>query len=245
MAITTFIWSLIHSLTQPFTTWMSNYLPEKINDVITYPCTNFNWSILAKGALEESIRDIQTWAASVVSWSLLEGISLSRFSGVFCFSWIRYHSDVLRSIWCPFHTIPFPHCWNTKNLSNNNGQTSQISECTRSISHNAPLKTEMCTFLVWMEHCGIWNRCILGFVNKVISTKYLGIPLFHRRSHDYLSGDDFCWDLFPGHHIVTLSVMACTYLFNGNLLTIWFTAKYFHQISITEEPELNGRKLSW
>ena len=23
------------------------------------------------------------------------------------------------------------------------------------------------TFLFWMERCGIWNRCILGFVNKV------------------------------------------------------------------------------
>ena len=22
----------------------------------------------------------------------------------------------------------------------------------------------MCTFLFWMEHCGIWNKCILGFV---------------------------------------------------------------------------------
>ena len=25
----------------------------------------------------------------------------------------------------------------------------------------------MCTFLFWMEHCGIWNRCILGFVKLV------------------------------------------------------------------------------
>ena len=24
-----------------------------------------------------------------------------------------------------------------------------------------------CTFLFWIEHCGIWNRCILGFVNEV------------------------------------------------------------------------------
>ena len=35
------------------------------------------------------------------------------------------------------------------------------------ISHNASFRTEMCTFLFWMEHCGIWNWCILGFVNKV------------------------------------------------------------------------------
>ena len=35
------------------------------------------------------------------------------------------------------------------------------------ISHNAPFRTEMCTFLFWMEHCGIWSRCILGFVKLI------------------------------------------------------------------------------
>ena len=44
---------------------------------------------------------------------------------------------------------------------------SQIPECTCYVSHNAPFRTEMCTFLFWMEHCGIWNRCILGFVKMV------------------------------------------------------------------------------
>ena len=44
---------------------------------------------------------------------------------------------------------------------------SQIPECTCSISHNAPFRTEMNTFLFWAKHCGIWNRCILGFVNLV------------------------------------------------------------------------------
>ena len=41
---------------------------------------------------------------------------------------------------------------------------SQNPECTYSISHNAPFRTEKSTFLFWMEHCGIWNRYILGFV---------------------------------------------------------------------------------
>ena len=48
-----------------------------------------------------------------------------------------------------------------------NWPNSQISECTCSISHNAPFRTEMCKFLFWMEHCGIWNRCVLGFVKLV------------------------------------------------------------------------------
>ena len=38
-----------------------------------------------------------------------------------------------------------------------NWPNSQIPECSWSISHNAPFRTEMCTFLFWMEHYGIWN----------------------------------------------------------------------------------------
>ena len=45
-----------------------------------------------------------------------------------------------------------------------NWPDSQIPECTCSISHNAPFRTEMCTFLFWMGHCGICYRCILGFL---------------------------------------------------------------------------------
>ena len=43
----------------------------------------------------------------------------------------------------------------------------KIPEWSCSTSHNAPLRPEMCTFLFWMEHCGIWNRCILWFVKLV------------------------------------------------------------------------------
>ena len=46
-----------------------------------------------------------------------------------------------------------------------NRPISQIPECTCCISHNASFRTEMHTFLFWMERCGIWNRCILRFVN--------------------------------------------------------------------------------
>ena len=45
---------------------------------------------------------------------------------------------------------------------------SQIPQCTCPISHNAPFRTEMCTFLFWMVHCGIWDRCIVGFVRMVL-----------------------------------------------------------------------------
>ena len=39
---------------------------------------------------------------------------------------------------------------------------SQIPQCTCPTSHNAPFRTEMCAFLFWMVHCGIWDRCIVG-----------------------------------------------------------------------------------
>ena len=52
-----------------------------------------------------------------------------------------------------------------------NWPNSQIPEYTSSISHNAPFRTEMCTFLFWIGHYGIWNRCILGFVELVYSSR--------------------------------------------------------------------------
>ena len=54
----------------------------------------------------------------------------------------------------------------------NSWPNSQIPECTCSISHNAPFRTEMSTFLFWMEHCGIWNRCILGFEKLVCCRRF-------------------------------------------------------------------------
>ena len=59
-----------------------------------------------------------------------------------------------------------------------------IPKCPCSISHNAPFRTEMYTFLFWMEHCGIWSRGILGFVKLVYWSSYLksmmspGVVLF-------------------------------------------------------------------
>ena len=43
----------------------------------------------------------------------------------------------------------------------------QIPQCTCPTSHNAPFKREICTFLFWMVHCGIWDRRIVGFVRLV------------------------------------------------------------------------------
>ena len=45
---------------------------------------------------------------------------------------------------------------------------SQIPQCTCPISHNALFRREMCTFLLWMVHCGIWDRDTWEFVNLVL-----------------------------------------------------------------------------
>ena len=48
-----------------------------------------------------------------------------------------------------------------------NWSNSQIPQCACLISHNASSRTEMCTVLFWMVHCGIWEICIVGFVTLV------------------------------------------------------------------------------
>ena len=48
-----------------------------------------------------------------------------------------------------------------------NPPNSQIPQCTRSISHNAPFRTAMCTFLLWMVYCGICNRSMAVFFRSV------------------------------------------------------------------------------
>ena len=44
-----------------------------------------------------------------------------------------------------------------------NKPISQIPQCTCSISHNAPFRTEMCLFLFWIVHCGICKLRQLQF----------------------------------------------------------------------------------
>ena len=46
----------------------------------------------------------------------------------------------------------------------NNSSISQIPQCIRQITHNAPFPTYFCYKVV---HCGIWVWCIVGFVQWV------------------------------------------------------------------------------
>ena len=74
-----------------------------------------------------------------------------------------------------------------------NRPISQIQQCTNSISHNAPFRTEMCTFLFWMVHCGIWNRCILGYVKSSCASP----------THDVI--DDISRSQSTSHFEITIS----------------------------------------
>ena len=47
---------------------------------------------------------------------------------------------------------------------------SQIPQYIWSMSHNAPFRTEICTFMFWMMYCGILFRCPVGFVTLACST---------------------------------------------------------------------------
>ena len=52
----------------------------------------------------------------------------------------------------------FPDVWDVYRPN------SQTPQCTCPISHNAPFRTEICTFLFWMVHCGtlqdLWDWCV-------------------------------------------------------------------------------------
>ena len=113
--------------------------------------------------------------------------------------------DVCARIYCTVNTVCHSCCHHheftsrrTHELRCCNWPNSQIPECTCSISHNATFSTEMCTFVFWMLHCGIWNRCILGFVRSVycgfgMTSQLLPLTLSERTSHRPSS--NAIWDL--------------------------------------------------
>ena len=47
------------------------------------------------------------------------------------------------------------------------------------VPYHAPIRTEMCTYLFWLVHCGIWKRCIVGFV-KLVYCKGFVTPCSHQ-----------------------------------------------------------------
>ena len=57
-----------------------------------------------------------------------------------------------------------------------NWTVSQIPHCTCPISHNTPVRKEICTFLFWVVYCWIWGRThIVGFDENGLLVLYIVI----------------------------------------------------------------------
>ena len=105
----------------------------------------------------------------------------------------------------------FPCTWRQAN-----SPISQIPQCTCTISHNVPFRTEMGTFLFWMVHCGILARCTMGFVRlsccQDCVTVYVHLLL--QACHS-----DPCWTLYYSNAIIAPpiaedSLLSCVTLLN-------------------------------
>ena len=126
------------------------------------------------------------------------------------------HDIVYKSYFHVGHTL-YNKCWY-------NRLASQFPHCAYSISHNAPFRTEICTFLFWMVHCRIWNRCIVGFVN--LGNKFIvlcrcfpdPIILLRRNATWYSCGNRFSSSLITDHIPMTwYNFVAHTTLYGFSL----------------------------
>ena len=111
-----------------------------------------------------------SWHSFVFNVHIQNEMKLSRCKeySLYHLQWIVKWSDLAWGFWLPgmqINSVALVYTCCSLLLGHlSNRPVSQIPQCTCSISHNAPFRTEMCTFLFWMVHCGIWNRCIVGFV---------------------------------------------------------------------------------
>ena len=85
---------------------------------------------------------------------------LWRSDRVWFSGWDLYRRALWLNVWCVYL----------------NWFNSQIPQCTCFISHNAPLMAWVSNY--WMVHCGIWNRCIVGFVRLIYSVWLPWLGLF-------------------------------------------------------------------
>ena len=138
-----------------------------------------------------------------------------------------------------------PECFHDANFLTgciggcNNWPNSQIPECTHSISHNAQFRTEMCTFLFWMEHCGIWNRCIPGFVilvyflypsdDKVGFMTTLGFQYFitYKKSRKCVQCNRNVIILMKFSSLAAAMQVQLVTKISSNLMTFQFQCKYW------------------
>ena len=79
----------------------------------------------------------------------------------------------------------------------------QFPQCTCLISHNAPFRTEMCTFLFWMVHYGQKGQGQCGICEFGLFDMCLSVPVKGRKySPSQLGQSNSCWCLGPFCHQV-------------------------------------------
>ena len=80
------------------------------------------------------------------------------------------------------HPIPGPR----EELSDVYRANAQIPRCICPISHKVQFRTEMWTFLFWMMHCGLWDRCMVEFVRLAYCTSFGGKASYYNRAVLYI-----------------------------------------------------------
>ena len=91
------------------------------------------------------------------------------------------------------------------NMSHVDRPISQIPECIRQISHNAPFcnrNVHTCAhFCYKMLHCGIWHRCILGFVRWVYLFIWNALLRFWMLESDqHKNSSKEYWETYSTYH---------------------------------------------
>ena len=148
---------------------MSN--AQRLLDMCQQPM--INWLIQLKNRIKFLVTDVWCYYIYVMSISklhayhcVLNGASIIGFSHMTIVMYANIFPSIDQHTYHATHTTSME---TSGEVSNKplciNGPILKIPQCTCPISNNAPLRTEMCTFLLWMVCCGIWGRCIVEFVN--------------------------------------------------------------------------------
>ena len=99
---------------------------------------------------------------------------------------------------------------------------SQILQCTCSRSHNAPVSSEMCTFLLWMVHCRIMNSALWDLWIRSIAGP-VWLPYTHQPRTVKQSNMSWCiWvisgmivlhrsNTWQAHEWETIDIQGCFY----------------------------------
>ena len=76
----------------------------------------------------------------------------------------------------------------------------------------------ICTFLFWMLHCRIWNRCVVGFVNFSL-VNFVWLCYVHNNTRH-------AWHTYPYSHKHYIDVIMTTMTSQITSLTVGYSIVY-------------------